>query len=377
MKGKSKTSKQRKQRKQMLKRTRSKSPAYRRISINMKDVHTIIEGIDPILKKAPTDVVDIKPIMKGTPEYTADLNHILDGITNEHGFRRLDGIEEEEGVRMLTSAFTVPPKKDRNKDKNKDKNKDDVIIDCMICCEERKESEMIRFPCCSAQCCTLCINRYIQEVDDNMMMKCLRYDCLQKYNLSNKNWEKNLFFVPSSGIERIKKKIDVCKNERNNCKFCYKPIVLQRSLVQEGICNVGRCDTWGCERRGMNICVYCGKLDTSDHTCERLESFKISKEANPNVKICPRCLANVERTEGCNDMSCYHCGVRFCWCCLQLRHGFGDFFGGAEFPTFPEFMVLIFVNMVRTSFHFLDNVGVAMGLYLHRTYTFIRSFLPL
>ncbi|KAH6712572.1 hypothetical protein BKA61DRAFT_692712 [Leptodontidium sp. MPI-SDFR-AT-0119] len=34
-----------------------------------------------------------------------------------------------------------------------------------------------------------------------------------------------------------------------------------------------------------------------------------------NTKTCPRCLWAMEKTEGCNHMTC-HCGHSFCWLCL-------------------------------------------------------------
>ena len=54
-----------------------------------------------------------------------------------------------------------------------------------------------------------------------------------------------------------------------------------------------------------------------------------------DVKICPGCAAPIERTEGCNHMTCTRCHTHTCWVCLQtFPQGQGiyahmrDFHGG-------------------------------------------------
>ena len=34
-------------------------------------------------------------------------------------------------------------------------------------------------------------------------------------------------------------------------------------------------------------------------------------------KRCPHCKASIEKSDGCNKMSCWRCNTFFCWLCLQ------------------------------------------------------------
>ena len=36
-----------------------------------------------------------------------------------------------------------------------------------------------------------------------------------------------------------------------------------------------------------------------------------------NCKPCPKCGAKIEKTDGCNKMTCFKCGIYFCWLCRK------------------------------------------------------------
>ena len=38
---------------------------------------------------------------------------------------------------------------------------------------------------------------------------------------------------------------------------------------------------------------------------------------NSNYKYCPKCKVKVEKSEGCNHMTCVICKYEFCWICLK------------------------------------------------------------
>lgn len=48
-----------------------------------------------------------------------------------------------------------------------------------------------------------------------------------------------------------------------------------------------------------------------------------------NAKRCPRCGTAIERSEGCNKMTCSNCGAFFCFLCGKEVDGYGHFQGGA------------------------------------------------
>ena len=41
-----------------------------------------------------------------------------------------------------------------------------------------------------------------------------------------------------------------------------------------------------------------------------------AKWLNANTKKCPKCRANIEKTYGCNWMTCHSCKHGFCWLCM-------------------------------------------------------------
>ena len=37
--------------------------------------------------------------------------------------------------------------------------------------------------------------------------------------------------------------------------------------------------------------------------------------SSASVRTCPTCKASIQKSGGCNKMSCYKCGAMFCWIC--------------------------------------------------------------
>jgi E3 ubiquitin-protein ligase RNF14 len=48
-----------------------------------------------------------------------------------------------------------------------------------------------------------------------------------------------------------------------------------------------------------------------------LEEAATEKWLEDMSKRCPHCKASIEKSEGCNKMSCWKCNTYFCWLCLQ------------------------------------------------------------
>ncbi|KAH9174701.1 hypothetical protein EDB89DRAFT_462865 [Lactarius sanguifluus] len=71
----------------------------------------------------------------------------------------------------------------------------------------------------------------------------------------------------------------------------------------------------------VRICPSCHVEYHEGVTCADREDggdrlFQEWMKAN-NVKKCPGCAAPIERTEGCNHMTCTRCRTHICWVCLQ------------------------------------------------------------
>ncbi|KFM74245.1 hypothetical protein X975_00157, partial [Stegodyphus mimosarum] len=81
-----------------------------------------------------------------------------------------------------------------------------------------------------------------------------------------------------------------------------------------------------------DICVKCEVVFHQGYTCDMYQgskndpdySFKIWQQTVSECKQCPRCKMAIERTAGCDHMTCRKCQAHFCWVCVQ------------EFPTGAE-----------------------------------------
>ena len=82
-------------------------------------------------------------------------------------------------------------------------------------------------------------------------------------------------------------------------------------------------------KEGDSVCVTCTKCKIEkfclkctsayhDDDCDQIEASP--QLILDNIHNCPRCLAQVEKNGGSNDMSC-RCGIYFCWLCnMQYEH---------------------------------------------------------
>jgi hypothetical protein len=106
--------------------------------------------------------------------------------------------------------------------------------------------------------------------------------------------------------------------------FCPLPgcecVAERAALTQRG----RRLDCKGC---GGASCVTCGKPWHALPTCRVTSSmtplsvqFSLWK-AGRVAKRCPKCSYCIEKSGGCDHMTCSRCCHEFHWCCLQSYHG--------------------------------------------------------
>ena len=97
-----------------------------------------------------------------------------------------------------------------------------------------------------------------------------------------------------------------------------------------------QCRKTTCDCCNTDLCCLCGELYTDEHAKMKCGLYKKWKQTNDedtislkrfiqnqtktgNVKPCPSCKRNVEKTGGCNDMRCTNCNTRFCWVCTSIK----------------------------------------------------------
>lgn len=74
----------------------------------------------------------------------------------------------------------------------------------------------------------------------------------------------------------------------------------------------GQCDVISCCER--IFCSMCG-TEESVNCCTLPSWDKLAKR----IHSCPFCHCKIEKTGGCNQMSCKLCTLKFCWICLKRQ----------------------------------------------------------
>lgn len=110
-----------------------------------------------------------------------------------------------------------------------------------------------------------------------------------------------------------------------------------------------------CGRCGRTICFGCGEDWHPNQTCvEAADEYAETRAwaANCDTCQCPRCHMMIERTQGCNHMTCQSasggCGHEFCWLCKETYQS--GHFGPGRCSMFgsrtigPGFLTMILGN---------------------------------
>lgn len=80
-----------------------------------------------------------------------------------------------------------------------------------------------------------------------------------------------------------------------------------------------------CSACHLSICTCCGAPSHEGLTCSEHKEWSAAgildyqKWMQDNrFKACPKCQIAIEKSEGCNHITCSGCGVNFCWICLGV-----------------------------------------------------------
>ncbi|CAD8153828.1 unnamed protein product [Paramecium pentaurelia] len=181
---------------------------------------------------------------------------------------------------------------------------------CSLCHLENMECYSLR---CQHIFCKDCWNLMIEIQLSNFIpiVKCLEYQCLER--------------LPHQFLEQYQlyKEILVKRMLDNDKNYTWCPgLNCQNLYKQQGIQQKVKCHC------GEQFCPYCKVESHYPISCEIFKEITQFKESNQSwttldISICPNCNRNIQKIEGCLQISCV-CGNNFCNKCQQAwnkEHG--------------------------------------------------------
>ena len=217
---------------------------------------------------------------------------------------------------------------------------------CGVCFCEKFGSDCISFPKCEHVFCSECIAAYFKVQIESGSVKALTCPDTKCDSPALPSQVKNLVssdlftkydrYLLQSSLDEMS---DIVYCPR---PFCQSPVILEKETTM-GVCLVCRfafCSLCKLTFHGVSPCVFrpeeVKKLKTDYENATAAEKVflerrygknrirqmideLISEEwLEDNSKVCPQCRAHIQKTDGCNKMTCTKCRTNFCWLCGKI-----------------------------------------------------------
>ncbi|XP_068087556.1 E3 ubiquitin-protein ligase RNF217 [Hyperolius riggenbachi] len=206
-----------------------------------------------------------------------------------------------------------------------------VMMGCRVCLEEKSIKPL---PCCKKGVCEECLKRYLssQVQLGQVEIKCPITECNKHldestvlYSLPHDDIIKYKYFLELSRMDSSTKPCPQCKHFTTFNRKSHIPTSTKsenRFKIQCPSCQFVWCfkchSPW---HEGINCREYKRGDKLLRHWANEIE------HGQRNAQKCPRCKVHIQRTEGCDHMTCSQCNTNFCYRCgeryRQLRF-FGD-----------------------------------------------------
>lgn len=193
---------------------------------------------------------------------------------------------------------------------------------CGICYDNLTEGDFLGLDC-GHQFCRECWMGYLGTVDGERKHAYLHSTCPQ-HDCSSRVLLQHLLVLSPTLSQKWQEmylkaflEMDVSYRSCSNVD-CPWVVVLKD---QRHASKPTSCKCFGC---GTQFCFDCGEESHLPASCEAMREWALIQMnsdfwVRKNAKPCPGCRAPIEKTQGCNHMTCT-CRVEFCWLCLtKLR----------------------------------------------------------
>ena len=206
-----------------------------------------------------------------------------------------------------------------------------MVLMCRVCLEDKPIKPL---PCCKKAVCEECLKIYLssQVQLGQVEIKCPVTECFEfleettvVYNLTHEDSIKYKYFLELGRIDSSTKPCPQCKHFTTFKKKGHIPTPSRsesRYKIQCPTCQLIWCfkchSPW---HEGVNCKEYKKGDKLLRHWASEIE------HGQRNAQKCPKCKIHIQRTEGCDHMTCSQCNTNFCYRCgeryRQLRF-FGD-----------------------------------------------------
>ncbi|XP_062428581.1 E3 ubiquitin-protein ligase RNF217 [Rhea pennata] len=206
-----------------------------------------------------------------------------------------------------------------------------LVLSCRVCLEEKPIKPL---SCCKKAVCEECLKRYLssQVQLGQADIKCPITECSEHldettvlYNLPHDDIIKYKYFLELSRIDSSTKPCPQCKHFTTFRRRGHIPTPAKlenKYKIQCPSCQFVWCfkchSPW---HEGVNCKEYKKGDKLLRHWANEIE------HGQRNAQKCPKCKIHIQRTEGCDHMTCSQCNTNFCYRCgeryRQLRF-FGD-----------------------------------------------------
>lgn len=223
---------------------------------------------------------------------------------------------------------------------------------CSFCQYTKKGIHCVELPSCHHVCCKSCLVNYLttQITEGNVTsVNCI--DCREKLPMP---FLTNLVgpVLAARYTSILLKKTDplAIQCPRDSCQQIFKLLRPQEQLCVCPFCQFAFCRTCLKSWHGKFTMCLLKSLDPEDleeylenpdvknrmdltygraYMSSQIRDFLAEKSfkeymESTGVQRCPSCIAPIERTEGCNKMSCVECGCRFCFLCGEDLSCYGN-----------------------------------------------------
>ncbi|KAM5164143.1 E3 ubiquitin-protein ligase RNF217 [Mantella aurantiaca] len=206
-----------------------------------------------------------------------------------------------------------------------------VMMSCRVCLEDKSIKPLA---CCKKGVCEECLKRYLssQVQLGQVEIKCPITECNKHldestvlYSLPHDDIIKYKYYLELSRIDSSTKPCPQCKHFTTFIRKSHIPTPTKPEIkfkIQCPSCLFVWCfkchSPW---HEGINCREYKKGDKLLRHWANEFE------HGQRNAQKCPRCKVHIQRTEGCDHMTCSQCNTNFCYRCgeryRQLRF-FGD-----------------------------------------------------